>query len=62
MPGPVHEYVFPVDELVLPDVKFKVKPEQIGVLLLIVGTGNGFTTTAVVAVAVHPFMSVTVTL
>ena len=49
-PGPDHEYVPPPLE-----PNEMVEPAQYGPVLETVGTGNGFTTTLVVAVAVQPF-------
>lgn len=57
--GPLHEYVAPTTGF---DVRFKLDPEQIGLLLLATGAaGVGFTTTETVAGALeHPLKTVTV--
>jgi hypothetical protein len=54
--GPVQLYVAPPDE-----VRFKVAPLHTGLLLPAVALGDAFTVTTVVAVAVQPPASVTVT-
>ena len=48
--GPVHKYVAQLFE-----VRFKVFPAHIGLLLPAVGVGKAFIITFVDALAVHPF-------
>jgi hypothetical protein len=56
--GPTHEYV---DAPLGCDVKFRLLPVQIGLLLEALAAGVAFTATVVVVEAVHdPFATVTV--